>query len=337
MDKITVSSHFVEAAISGARKHGVEPGYLLGLAGIPTEILGNPKARISASQYTRLIQNIWVTLQDEFMGFAEVRSKLGSFATMCYLVIHSTTLESVFHRGYAFYSLFEKPLTIELVKGEEQASLIIRSEARIDDPHHFLQESLLVIWHRFSCWLTGQRIILDEAHFDYPEPTHSADYKHLFNCPLHFNRSDTRLIFNKKYLHLPIIQDEPALKEFLKSSPADLLAKPDDSNTYAARIRAILGKDLSQPLPDFEFVASQVNVSPQTLRRRLKDENTSFQEIKDHMRRDTAIYFLCRHDFTINEIAFKVGFTEPSTFHRAFKKWTGLTPGEYRETSARDR
>ncbi|OZG72220.1 AraC family transcriptional regulator [Hahella sp. CCB-MM4] len=337
MDKITVSSHFVEAAISGAIKQGVEPAVILSKAGIPTEVLRNPKARVSAAQYTKLIQTIWATMQDEFMGFTSLRSKPGTFATMGYLVIHCTTLESVLLRGNAFYSLFEKPLGMELKKYDDQAAMVITSESDLHDPYHFLQESWLVIWHRFSCWLTGQRIILDGAYFNYPEPAHSADYHHLFNCPLHFDQQETRLVFNRKYLHLPVIQDELALKEFLKSSPADLLAKPDDSHTYTARIRAILGKDLSQPLPDFEYVASQVNVSPQTLRRRLKDENTSYQEIKDHMRRDTAIYYLGRHDFSINEIAFKVGFTEPSTFHRAFKKWTGLTPGEYRESSARER
>jgi AraC-like DNA-binding protein len=67
------------------------------------------------------------------------------------------------------------------------------------------------------------------------------------------------------------------------------------------------------------------------LRRRLKQENTSFQEIKDLLRRDLAIYFLGRPELPVNEIAHRVGFTEASTFHRAFKKWTGVTPGAYRE------
>jgi AraC-like DNA-binding protein len=74
-----------------------------------------------------------------------------------------------------------------------------------------------------------------------------------------------------------------------------------------------------------------MHLSPQTLRRRLKEENTSYQEIKDHLRRDQAIYYLSRNDYPINEIAHLIGFTEPSTFHRAFKKWTGLTPGAYRQ------
>ena len=95
---------------------------------------------------------------------------------------------------------------------------------------------------------------------------------------------------------------------------------------------------MSQSLPDFNFIASCLNISTQTLRRRLKDENTSYQEIKDHMRRDVALYHLTHRDEpSINAIAFKVGFTEPSTFHRAFKKWTGLTPGAYREAKIKSR
>ena len=77
-------------------------------------------------------------------------------------------------------------------------------------------------------------------------------------------------------------------------------------------------------------MAEQLHVSPQTLRRHLREEDTSFQEIKDHLRRDLAIYHLGRDELTINALAEQLGFSEPSAFHRAFKKWTGLTPGAYR-------
>ena len=70
-------------------------------------------------------------------------------------------------------------------------------------------------------------------------------------------------------------------------------------------------------------------MSPQTLRRHLREEGTSFQELKDHLRRDLAIYQL-GSDLPIQRIAERLGFSEPSAFHRAFKKWTGLTPGAYR-------
>ncbi len=333
MDSITVSSHFVRALLGGAERQGVDTLALLAACGIPAEVLAKDQARVSGDQFTRLVQAIWSTLQDEYMGFAATRSKPGTFAAMGYLVIACQSLESVYKRACSFYSLFDKPILMRLAIDPacEEASLTLESEAPLADPQHFFQESLLVIWHRFSCWLIGERIVLNRVEFNYDCPSNVSEYRHLFNCSLHFNQPHTRLCFHSRYLGMPLVQDERTLKDFLKVSPADLLAKPDDSSTFTGRIRRLLGKDLTQSLPDFESVAQQLNVSPQTLRRRLKQENSSFQEIKDYMRRDVAIYYLGRQELSINEIAFKVGFTEPSTFHRAFKKWTGLTPGAYRE------
>ena len=84
------------------------------------------------------------------------------------------------------------------------------------------------------------------------------------------------------------------------------------------------------PWPDLEAVARHLHVSPQTLRRHLREEGTSFQALKDELRRDIAIYHLGRADLSLQAIAEQLGFSEPSAFHRAFKKWTGLTPGAYR-------
>ncbi len=331
MADITISEHFVRAALSGAEAKGFNTRAMLEKANIHPDVLTQKKARVTGKQYTKLMQVLWTDMQDEFMGFAKVRSKPGTFATMCQILIHCSNLESVYRKSCQFYSLFEKPVNLELSIEGDQGCLAIRSEEEFDDPMHFLQESLLVIWHRLSCWLIGSHIILDKATFDYPEPEHASEYRHLFHCPLHFSEKETAIYFNTRYIQLPITRDEIELKDFLKTSPTDLLAKPDDSASYTAKIRRIIGRDFTEDMPDFEAVSSNLNVSPQTLRRRLKDENTSYQEIKDNLRRDLSIYHLCRREYTINEIAILVGFTEPSTFHRAFKKWTGLTPGAYRE------
>jgi AraC-like DNA-binding protein len=121
------------------------------------------------------------------------------------------------------------------------------------------------------------------------------------------------------------------MKAFLKVSPANLLARPEERNTMTAKIRSLLGRDFSNELPEFDQLAEQVHLAPQSLRRRLREEGTNFQEIKDALRRDTAISMLDKHDLSIQEISEKMGFSEASTFHRAFKKWTGLTPGDYRK------
>ena len=331
MSELTVSRHFVEAALVGAKAQGFDRSAMLTEAGISPDLLKIEMARVSSSQYSRLMQAIWNLMEDEFMGMGPRRCRTGTFATMCTLVMDCPNLRSVFHHAFEFCRLFEPMVGMKLEDTGSSVKLTTVIEGELNDPMHFFRESILVIWHRLGSWLIGQPIELIKAEFNYSEPDHGDEYRHIFHCPLHFNADETALTFEKRFLDAPVIRDRPEMRQFLKTSPADLLSRPDESNTFTGQIRALIGRDFSQSLPDFEWIASELHTSPQTLRRRLKQENTSFQEIKDLLRRDMAIYYLSRPELAINDIAFKVGFTEPSTFHRAFKKWTGVTPGAYRE------
>ncbi len=331
MSDLTVSRHFVQAALAGAENLGFDTREMLREAGISPDLLRIEMARVSSDQFSLLMQIIWNRMDDECMGMGPRRVRTGTFATMCALVIDCPTLEAVYRRAYQFSRLFEPMVTMKLETDGAKARLVKQIEGEIHDPHHFMQESLLVIWHRLGSWLVGQPVELEKAQFDYPRPPHGDEYRQIFHCPLEFESDCTALTFDKRFLSAPVIRDKPEMLQFLQTSPADLLSRPDASNTFTGKIRALIGRDLSKPLPDFEWIAAELHTSPQTLRRRLKQENTSFQEIKDLLRRDMAIYFLGRQELSINDIAAKVGFTEPSTFHRAFKKWTGVTPGAYRE------
>lgn len=331
MSDLTVSRHFVQAALSGAGSAGFDIDAMLRQAGISPDLLRIEKSRVNSTQYSRLMQVIWSVMGDEFGGMGPRRCRPGTFATMCDLVIECPTLEAVYERAYQFSRLFEPTVCMKLDTSGELARLIMVIEGEINDPMYFLRESILVIWHRLGSWLIGQPVELEGTAFDYARPEHADEYRHIFHCPLTFTARETSLSFDKRFLTAPVIRDKSEMRLFLKTSPADLLSRPDESNTYTGRIRALIGRDFTKPLPDFEWIAAELHTSPQTLRRRLKQENTSFQEIKDLLRRDLAIYFLGRANLPINDIAHRVGFTEPSTFHRAFKKWTGVTPGAYRE------
>ena len=331
MSELTVSRHFVEAALVGAERAGIDTHTMLREAGISPDLLKIEMARVSSTQYSRLMQATWNAMNDEFMGLGPRRCRTGTFATMCALVIDCPNLEAVYRQAFEFCRLFEPMVTMKLEVDDRTARLVTVIEGDIHDPMHFFRESILVIWHRLGSWLIGQPVELLKAEFSYPRPPHGDEYRHIFHCPLSFEASETALTFDKRFLQAPVIRDKPEMRQFLKTSPADLLSRPDESNTFTGRIRALIGRDFARSLPDFEWIATELHTSPQTLRRRLKQENTSFQEIKDLLRRDMAIYYLSRPDLPINDIAFRVGFTEPSTFHRAFKKLTGVTPGAYRE------
>ena len=328
MRERTIASHFVRAAVQGAQRQGLDTAALLRDAGIAPAVLDEPRARVDPDQFTRLLQRLWEALDDEYMGFGSSPSKRGTFAMMCNAIIHCRTLEKALSRGSLFYGLFPEAPAIRLVREGDRARLTL-DESHLRDPDHFLAESLLLIWHRLASWLIGQRIRLEEATFSYPAPEHQAEYDLLFPCPRRFAADSTSLLLPARYLDMPLLQDERTLKHFLKDSPADLLARPDGGDSLTSQIRRLLGRDCRN-WPDLEQVAAQLHMSPQTLRRHLREEGPNFQELKDQLRRDLAIYYLGRDELSIQDIADQLGFSEPSAFHRAFKKWTGLTPGAYR-------
>ncbi|RKS16311.1 AraC family transcriptional regulator [Pseudomonas sp. WPR_5_2] len=338
MRERTIASHFARAVLRGAQRHGYDYSDLLQQLGINPELLEEPRARIGPEPFTRLIQALWLALDNEYLGFGKAPSKPGSFAMMCHAVIHCRNLEKALNRGLLFYSLFPDAPRLTLTREDEMIRLSL-DDSQLWDPDHFLTEYLLVVWHRFGSWLIGQRIRLEQATFSYPRPEHGAEYDLLFSCALSFSTAksaaqkssgaQSSLLFHSRYLNMPLLQDERTLKHFLERSPADLLARPDDGHSLTSQLRRLLSRD-SARWPDLDAVATHLHISPQTLRRHLREEGTSFQELKDQLRRDIAIYHLSRNDLPLQQIAEQLGFSEPSAFHRAFKKWTGLTPGAYR-------
>ena len=136
------------------------------------------------------------------------------------------------------------------------------------------------------------------------------------------------------YLDMANVQNERTMKVFLRSAPANFLVKYRNSDGLVARIRRQLRHIPPDTWPDFETLARQLHFSASTLRRHLIDEGQSYQSIKDALRLDLAISQLCHSDKSVEGIALDLGFAEASAFHRAFKKWTGTRPGEYRRALA---
>jgi AraC-like DNA-binding protein len=127
------------------------------------------------------------------------------------------------------------------------------------------------------------------------------------------------------------VQNAQTLRDFLRQAPTSLLVKYRDESSATERIRRILRRQLADDLPSLEHIARQLDLTPQTLRRRLREEGQGYRAIKDDLRRDVAIEYLARSELALPEIAGLLGFSEASTFHRAFKHWTGVAPGAYRQ------
>ncbi|WP_405948745.1 AraC family transcriptional regulator [Streptomyces prunicolor] len=329
----SVAIHHVRAALRGAERHGVDITPLLEQAAVPPELLDVPLARVSPRQFARLTKAVWQALDDELQGLGPHPLKVGTFAMMCHAVVHcSPDLRTAINRSSTFYGLFPGGPRFQLEEGTgelgQQAALVFDLTA-FDDPDHYLAESATVVAHRFAGWLIRRRIALTRVEFSHPAPPHALEYDLLYGAPCTFRAPRTALVFDRTLLELPVLQDELGLHAFLRRAPGDVLARLDYGSTTAAQVRRLLGQSLPDRMPDPEDIAARLAVSAQTLRRRLAAEGTSFQRIRDQLRRDEAIAALATGTVSIEDISRRLGFSEPSAFHRAFKRWTGSAPRSY--------
>ncbi|MDV9175504.1 AraC family transcriptional regulator [Streptomyces sp. W16] len=329
----SVAIHHVRAALRGAERHGVDITALLEQAAVPPQLLEVPLARVSPQQFARLTKAVWRALDDEFQGLGPHPLKVGTFAMMCHAVVHcSPDLRTAINRSSTFYGLFPGGPRFHVEErpaGKTDEARLVFDLTGFDDPDHYLAESVTVVAHRFAGWLIRRRITLTRVEFTHPAPPHALEYDLLYGAPCTFRAPHTALVLDRALLELPVLQDESGLHTFLRRAPDDVLARLDYGSTTAAQVRRLLGQSLPDRMPDPQDIAARLAVSAQTLRRRLAAEGTSFQQIRDQLRRDVAIAALAAGTTSIEDISRRLGFSEPSAFHRAFKRWTGSAPRSY--------
>lgn len=341
MNAETVPTRFAKSLLNLVIERHYDYSGMLTVSGIdfdPADLASEGyQPEISAMQYTRLSRQILSFLQDETFGLSFGRGVTpGAFRMMCYCILSCENLGKAIRRACDFYRTFfeaDAQLTMNVQDGRAIVGYagMPGSELRKVEATDAYGLSM---WHRFFCWLTGRSIALDEIHFKGAEPALEKQdkYRELFQCVVMFGQSRDEMVFDAKLLSSPLVHTEQSLKEFLRTAPYQLMVINTDSTASSLinRVRALIGHDFSQGFPSFEKITQSLNMSAPTLRRRLKAEGTTFQQLKDGCRRDASMAYLSNPDLSINAVAALMGFTDPSAFHRSFKKWTGMTPGDYR-------
>ncbi|MCC5808904.1 MAG: AraC family transcriptional regulator [Ectothiorhodospiraceae bacterium] len=322
----------VRAILQGAQHQGLALTPLLQRAGISPGLLESPRSRVSQSQYAQLIRVLRREMRDELWGLCARPLPPGSFAQALRVMVGCETLGGALRAGFQFYRLVLDDFAARLQCVGNDAHVRLFSRLPADDRQHYAQRTFLFFTFGIASWLVERRLPVNVVQVSEPEPLERSETARIFQAPVCYDQPYTAFSFDSVWLHHPVRQDQASLREFLAQAPTNLLIKYRDQSRLTERIRRYLRKHLSERVPSLEEVAEELRMTPQTLRRRLRDEGEGYQTIKDEVRRDAAVDFLARQDLSLMDIANRTGFSEPSTFHRAFKKWTGLAPGEYRQT-----
>lgn len=331
MRDLSISVHFVRAVLKHTVANGVDPTALLRDNRIPPRLLREDNARISIARYADLQVEAMRAMQDEALGYANRRMPVGCWAMMCHAVIGSDTLGQALNRYCRFFQLFDFDNEPCLQVAGDVASVSLRQTSDSAATAPFLTEQILFQTHRFASWLVQEHLPLQVVDLNFSPSADAQDYRHMFLAnPVQFGQPLSQLVFSAALLEKPVVQNDSSLRHFLRHPILMMLTQEYASSSWTSRVRHIARRNLLE-MPELNEVASVLDIHPQTLRRRLSAEGTTFKEIKSQVRRDAALHLLGKHGLSIEDIAHRAGFSESSAFIRAFKGWTGVTPYSYRK------
>ena len=173
---------------------------------------------------------------------------------------------------------------------------------------------------------------LQAVHFQHAMPSYADKYKKYFRCPVAFEQTTNAIVFPRELLDRPQIHADPTMNRLLREAAERLIQGQAREETLNERVRLLLRYSVDLQHITAERVARCFGLTLRTLRRRLANEGHSLSELIDEARCRIACDALLREEVVLSEVAEQVGFSEASAFFRAFKRWTGRTPGEYRRS-----
>ena len=326
----TIPMNRVEAFLRGARRRGVDADALMARQGIPPAAPGAGLARVPIAQFAQLLRQLCHRLRDEFLGCCSRPVKPGTLALAATEMRRGATLEQALRTGLGIYRLAIDDFVAHLHVRDGMARIVLVDRNALPQGRFVHCAFLHSAWG-LACWLVQQRIPIHGAALGYaapPEPHREA--RHLFGIALQCGQRHSSIAFDARWLAQPVVADEAQLRELLQRVPEVLLLRFRDQGSLGVKVRQCLLRQMSGGLPSLEQTAWNLKMTPHALRRRLAGQGTSFQDIKNALRRDAAIDLLTQTTLGLDQVAQRLAFSETSTFHRSFKQWTGATPGAYR-------
>ena len=314
---------FAELMLTGAVRRGADPGRILQRVGLTAS---PPPAFLSEAEFASLLRCISRVTGDEFWGLASEPLPLGGFEAICRSAARARTLDAALRSASRVLRLLLRDVVVRLSR--EADSAVVTISPRPAWPATS-ESALIFLIYGLGCWLVGNPLPVQGVDVRGGPSPHDAALTRYYRAPLNYDRPRTRLLMPADVLELPIAIDARRLETFITTAPLGLVVRYRDPLSMAERLRGVLQRRPGGP-SDLQTTARSLAVTPQTLHRRLAAEGFTFQGLRDEVRRDLAIELLADARKSLDEIALMLGFAEHSSFHRAFRRWTGMSPGVFR-------
>lgn len=327
---MTVPMRSARRLIDAVTARGIALDELLSRAAIDRSLLDSPRVRLSLKQFSKLYAGIVGALEDEHLGLHGEPTRPGALETLCRIGATTTTFADCVQVIAKGCNTVLRDFKVDCVAGGGELQITFRERRRDLEKSLLAYEISLLTIYAILSWLVGQRLPLVLADFPCPAPRHRPEMRALLAGPIRFNQPHAALRFPERVNSLHIIRNAEEIPRYIRRTPGSLIETLLVGDSLASEVRRVLQQALPSLL-SLPQVAERLAVSPRTLHRKLEAAGAGFQRIKDDLRRDMALRFLIRGGTPLKQIATHLGFSDQSTFQRAFAQWTGLSPGEYRK------
>jgi AraC-like DNA-binding protein len=325
----------VSKLLDAARAAGVDTRDLPPIAprsGEPGPAFDGFETRVPHAAMLDLWEAIMQRSRDPgFPIFAARRTRLSDYDTIGFACMTRATLREALHQCARYAQAWADASAWEV---SERSGVVTATFATADAERlgaRCVTESVLAEVVHVGRTLAGVDYVPREVLFRHPRPRDTRAHEAFFRAKLRFDAGRSGIVLDAAVLDMPLLKADAELAAFFERHADALVQRCARQAGLTDRLRRTLAEELPRGLPTLEMAAARLAQSPRTLRRRLQEEGTNFHEILDETRRDLAKRYLDEARIPVGEVAFLLGFSEASAFHRAFKRWTGETPASYRK------
>jgi len=328
----TVQAQAVEKIVRAAAAHGVTANCLYAAVRLDPSVLLDPDNRIPFAQLVALYEKAADLSGDTNFGLHVGESvNPSAFDVVGYCAINSPTLGAAFTRVARYHSIWTDGALFTLESSGDTSAVVYRYVDRTIGEHRQDSEMTLATVATLCRNIATPDFVPTAVEFQHDAPPDTSEHQRLFRCAIEFRAPANKLWFASRFLSFPIAKADPSLCVLLDRHAEELLAKFPPRDSLVDQVRNIITGELRGGDPSLERVADQLGFTPRTLQRKLQELGASHNELLDQMRRQLAMRYLREREMAICEVAYLLGFSESSSFHRAFKRWTGVTPKEFRK------
>ncbi len=333
-----ISVVIVRGILSELQHRGIDPDDLLGVSGLTRERVTDIREYMMFDDLDRLVRVAMERTNDPGLGLAvganAPETMLQVFGHL--MLAHRTMREAMV--SWERYSVMLSDATRFRLLEKGKLAFFICEPPRVTERTPFFMDLVLSLTARIGAHFTPSGAQPHEVHFFHDEPSYAHRYRDVFGCPVQFGQEHNALIFARELLDRPQPHADETVRTLMLEAVERLFQERNRGRSMTERVRILLqcvGEDFARA--DAEIIARRLGMSPRSLRRRLSEEGTTFATLFDEARCRIACQALLCPGASVQKISEILQFSEPSAFHRAFKRWTGNTPAEYARNALADR